>query len=145
VTGVQAFVHAASARRRVHPADLDLVAVLAAEPDAEGESTRSELGDRRELTGDGDGVPQRQQVQADVHGQLGLGREQRGRVDQAVGTGSDEEADVITDAQVVDARVGDPTERRVLALGIAVGRCERVGEEPHADLTHRSLRAGRAR
>ena len=64
--------------------------------------------------------------------------EQGGCADQPVGTRADEEADVITDAQVVDARVGDPTERRAQPLRIAVGRFERVGEEPDADRRHAS-------
>ena len=74
-------------------------------------------------------------------GQRVLRGEQGGRVDQPVGTRADEEADVITDAQVVDARVGDPTERRAPGCRIAVGRFERVGEEPDAD---RRSRIGRS-
>ena len=142
----KALVHSASTRLRVDPADHDLVAVLAAEPDAEREPTRRELRDRRELAGNGDGVAQWQQIQADVHRQLSLNREQGGCADQPVGTRSDEEADVITDTQMVDARVGDLTERRAQSLRIAVGRFERVGEESDTDtFTHWSLRSLRAR
>ena len=143
---MQALVHSASTRLRVDAADLDLVAVLAAEPDAEREPTRRELRDRRELAGNGDRVAQWQQVHADVHGQRSLNREQGGCADQPVGTRADEEADVITDTQVVDARVGDLSERRAQPLRIAVGRFERVGEEPDADtITHGSFRSVRAR
>ena len=67
-------------------------------------------------------------------GSVGLRREQRGRGDQPVRTRADEEADVITDAQVVDARVGDPTERRTQLLRIAVGRMSSASaNEPDAD------------
>ena len=104
---LKAFVHPASTRLRVDAADLDLVAVLAADPDAEREPAGRELRDRRELAGNGDRVAQWQQVQPDIHRQRGLRREQRGCADQPVGTRADEEADVIADTQVVDARVGD--------------------------------------
>ena len=97
--------------------------------------------------GDDHGVAQRQQVEADVHGQRVLPGEQGGRADQPVGTRADEEADVITDAQMIDARARDPGERRAPPRRIAVGRLQRVGEEPDADrpLTHRASRSVRAR
>ena len=66
---LKAFVHPASARLRVDAADLDLVAVLAADPDAEREPAGRELRDRRELAGDRNRVAQRKQVEPDVHRQ----------------------------------------------------------------------------
>jgi hypothetical protein len=106
------------------------VAVLAADPDAECEPTRRQLRDGRELSGDGDRVPEREQVHPDVDRKLGLSCEQRGGTDEAVGTCSDEEADVIADAEMVDARVGDLAERGAPPLVIRAGHLQRVGEQP---------------
>ena len=111
--------------------------VLAADPDAEREPTGRELRDRRELAGDGNRVAQRQQVEPDVHRQLSLSGEQGGRGDQPVRARSDEEAHVIADAQVVDARVGDPSERRLQLLRTAAERFSDWREEPDADASHR--------
>jgi hypothetical protein len=129
----EALVHPASARLRVDAADLDLVGVLAADPDAECQPAGRELGDRGELAGDRDRVAQREQVQPDVHRQLGLHREQRARADQPVRARADEEADVVAHAQVVDAGVGDPAERCPHPLGIGARQVQRIGEEPDPD------------
>ena len=69
---LQAFVHPASTRLRVHAADLDLVGVLAADPDAQREPAGCELRERGELAGDRNRMTQRQQVERDVHRQVGL-------------------------------------------------------------------------
>ena len=68
--------------------------------------------DGGELTGDRNRVAQRQQVEPDVHRQRSLSGEQGGGGDQPVRSRSDEEADVIADAEVVDARLGDAGEHR---------------------------------
>ena len=94
--------------------------VFAADPNSEGEPTRCELRDRGELPGDGNGVAQRQQVEPDKHRQFGLRSEQRARSDEPIRARSDEEAHVITDAKVVDSRLGDATERLTSLLRSAV-------------------------
>ena len=105
---LQAFVHPPSACLGVDAADLDLVRVLAADPDTEREPTGCQLRDGGELTGDRHRVAQRQQVEPDVHRQVSLSGEHGGGGDQPVRPRSDEEADVIGDTEVIDARVGDP-------------------------------------
>ena len=108
------------------------MAVLAADPDAEREPAGRELRDRRELAGDRNRVTQWQQVQPDVHRQLSLNGEQGGRGDQPVRARSDEEAHVIADAQVVDALVGDASERRLRLIRAGASVADRR-EEPDPD------------
>ena len=57
-------VHPASTCLRLDPADLQLVRILAADPDAEDESPRRSLGDRGELTGNRNRVTQRSRYRA---------------------------------------------------------------------------------
>ncbi len=100
----QALVHTPPARARVDAADLDLVAILAADARRQREPAGRELGDRRHLPSDDHRVAQRQQVRADVDRQVVLHAQQRRGVDERVLAGADEEAHVVADAQMVQAR-----------------------------------------
>ena len=102
----EAFVHPRAPGRRVHPADRDLVAVLAAHPDPEDEPPGGEPGDVRELAGHQDGMAQRQQVHAAVDGQRGVEHRQRGGLDEPVEPHAGEEAHMVAAADMVDARLG---------------------------------------
>jgi hypothetical protein len=102
-----------------HAADLDLVWVLAADPDAEREPARLELSQGGQLAGDGNGVAQREQVEPDVHRQHPLASEQRGRGDQPIRARAREEADVIADAEVVDFRLDGASEHGIQVSTVA--------------------------
>ena len=130
-------VHPTPARLWVHPADLDLVAVLASGPDTERESARSDLSDRRELASDRNRVAQRQEIEPDIHRQLGLSSEHRGRCDQPVRARPYEEAHMIADADVVDSGVSNASKRRLELLRIAV-RLAYGRKQSDADPSHRT-------
>ena len=55
----EALLHPSTARAGIDAADLELVGVFAAEPDAEGEPARCQPLERRDLAGDRDGVAER--------------------------------------------------------------------------------------
>ena len=58
----EALVHAPPPCSGVDAADLELVGVLATEPDTEEEATRREGGKVSHLAGHGDGVAEREQI-----------------------------------------------------------------------------------
>ena len=64
----QPFVHPSPAGARVDAADLELVRIVAAEPDSEHEPPGCELRERGDLAGHRDRMTQREQVHRRVHG-----------------------------------------------------------------------------
>jgi hypothetical protein len=98
----EAFIHPQPPGRRVHPADRDFAAVLAAYPGPEDEPARGEPGDVGQLAGHQDGMAQRQQVQAGVDRQRGMKHRQHGGLDEPVEAQAGE-TDVVSAADVVDA------------------------------------------
>jgi hypothetical protein len=113
------------------------VGIFAADPHPQREPARGELRDRSELPGERNWVPQRQQEEPDVHRQLILSGKHRCRSDQSVRASPHEEADVISDAEVVDALRSDAREHRMKPLLTAAERLIVRREEPHADASHR--------
>jgi len=80
--------------------------------------------------GDQDGMAQRQQIHAGVHGQRGMQHGQRRGLDEAVEPQAGEEAHVVAAADVVDARVADLRQKG--AGGLRAPLEQAVGRE-HAD------------
>jgi hypothetical protein len=135
---VQAFVHPAATRLWVDATDLDLVAVLAADPDAEREPAGRELRDRGELPGDRNRVAQRQQIEPHVHRQVVLDGEQGGRRYQPIRARSDEEAHMVPHADVIDALIGDVSERRRHPVRTVAFLTDRR-KQPHPDAARDTL------
>jgi hypothetical protein len=102
----QRFVGAATSRRGVQAADLDLVAILAADADPEDEPPRRRLGERGELARDEHRVAERQQVDADLHAELRRRGEERRGLHEPVHPEAGVEAHVVGDEEVVEAGGG---------------------------------------
>jgi hypothetical protein len=131
----QALVHAPPARARIDAADLELVAILAAQPDTEGQPPGRQLGDRRQLARDRHRMAQRQEVEGHVDPNAGVrGQQRRGR-HHAVRAYADEEADVIADADVVDVRRRNVLEP-CLPLRRPTGEVAGNREGAHAHVAH---------
>jgi hypothetical protein len=103
----QRLVGAPAAGARVDAAHGDLVAILAADADAEDQLARRRLGHRGELSGDGHRMAQREQVDADADLQALVERGEGRRVDESVHPGSDMETHVVGHEHVIDACVQD--------------------------------------
>ena len=140
---LQRFVHAASARPRVDATDFELVRILAADPHAEHEPARCEFGDAGKLARHEHRVAQRKQVKRDVARQVGVAGEQSSSVDQGVCARSDEEADVIVDADVIDSGFGDVAEQCVALPGRSGELADR-GEDAHSNSSHAARLAPRS-
>ncbi len=59
----------------------------------------------------------------------------RRRIDQRVRPGANEETDMVTDADVIDARFGDSVEHRGVRLSRTLERTDRR-EDPHLNINH---------
>ena len=125
----QAFIHPQAPGRRVHPADRDFVAILAAYPDAEDEPSGGEPGDVGQLAGHQDGMAQRQQVHAAVDGQRGVKHRQRRGLHEPVEPQAGE-TDVVAAADVVDAFL---LGLRQECAGSLRALLEQPGRREHAD------------
>ena len=82
------------------------MAVLAAHAHPEGEAAGRLLGERGDLSGHGDRVAQRQQVDADVDADRGMEACQPRHGHEAVSSPSTVEGDVVGGDQVVQAGLG---------------------------------------
>jgi hypothetical protein len=112
------------------------VPVLPTDPHTERQPAGGQLADGRQLPRDEHRMAQRKQVEADVHRQLAVGQERRRR-DQPVRSRADVEAHVITDAEVVDARIhnlGEPPARQPRSAGELAHR----GEYAHSNTVGRA-------
>jgi hypothetical protein len=98
------------------------MAVFTADADAEHETTRGGFAQTRDLSSDRDGVPKRQEVDADVDIERGFEGGGCGRLDEAVHTETRMKTDVIGDEDVVEADPGD-----MLQSGSPIG----VGARQH--------------
>jgi hypothetical protein len=126
----KAFIHPQAAGRRVHPADRDFVAVLTAYPHAEDEPARSDPGEVGQLAGHQDGMTQRQQVHAGVHGQRRVKHRQRGGLHEPVEPQAAEETDVVAAADMVQACL---LGLRQDGAGCLRAPLEQPGRQEHAD------------
>jgi hypothetical protein len=106
----QALVHALAAGLRVDPADLDLVRVLTAHADPEHEPAGCHQREVGQLARDRHRVAQRQEVDAGVDRQAVVEGAEHRRLEQTVDAGTDEEADVVAAADVIEPRLGDRVE-----------------------------------
>ena len=95
---------------RVDTADLDLVAVLAADADAEDEPARRQLAEGRDGAGDRQRVTQRQQVDSDVQLEGRMQLRERGHEHQRLHAGAAPERDVVRVEHAVQAGVCDRLE-----------------------------------
>ena len=130
-------------RPRVDATDFELVRILAADPHAEHEPARCEFGDAGKLARHEHRVAQRKQVKRDVARQVGVAGEQSSGVDQGVCARSDEEADVIVDADVIDSGFGDVAEQCVALPGRSGELADR-GEDAHSNSSHAARLAPRS-
>ena len=87
----------------VDAAGLDLVAILTTHADAEREPARCQLGERGDLAGYGQRMPQRQEVDGRAHSDRPGQRSEGGGLDEAVEALPALERDVVPDAELVDA------------------------------------------
>ena len=89
--------------RRVDAAGLDLVAVLTTDADAEREAARRQLGERGDLAGHRQRVPQRQEVDGRADADRPSERSECGGLDEPVEALPTLERHVVPDAELVDA------------------------------------------
>ena len=114
----------------IDPAQLELARIVATHADAEREPARRQQRDRRELSRHDRGMAQGQQVHPGLHRDARVGRQQRGRLDQAVSAVTVGKADVVADGEVIHTR-----RDRCAARARAAGPTRRSGP----------ARAGRSR
>ena len=126
----QAFVHPRAPGGRVHPADRDLVPVLAADAHPEGQPPGREPLDVRELPGHQDWMAQRQQVQAARDPQRGVQRGQRRGLQEPVEAQAHEEAHVVGAADMINPCRGDLVQEGPGRDRIPV---QQIGRREHAD------------
>jgi hypothetical protein len=126
----EALVHPQAPGRRVHSADRDFAAVLAADPGSEDEPPRRELRDVGQLARHQDGMAQRQQVHAGVDRHRGVEHRQRGGLHEPVEPDAGQEADVVAAADVVDAGLRGVRQERA---GRLRAEFEQPGRREHAD------------
>ena len=130
-------VGAPAPRGGVDATRLDLVAILTTHADAEREAARGQLGERGDLTGDGQRMPQRQEVDGSAHTDCPGQRSEGGGLHQPVEALPALERDVVPDAELVDAG-----RFRTLDNGSQIGRSgiEQLawGAEPDANRRARS-------
>ena len=79
------------------------MAILATHTDTEREPARRQLGERGDLPGDGQRMPERQEVDGGAHPDRARERRQGGRLDEPVEALTALERHVIPDAQLIDA------------------------------------------
>jgi hypothetical protein len=139
----EAGVRAAAPGSGVDAADLDLVAVLAADARSENDSPRSGGAERRELARDGDRMTQGQQVHAHVDAEGWLGGGCGGGLDEAVHAEAVSEADVVRHEDVVDPERYGAIEQAPPLRQDAVEDVV-VGEGADPDLAHRKSLRGPA-
>ena len=129
----QRLVGAAAARLRIDAADLDLVAILAADADAEHQAPGRRFGERRELARNRHGMPQREQIHADLHAQsVGWLASSVAACTTPSMPRPRVEAHVVGDEHVIEPGVGDTREQRAPALQRAAQHllvCERTQPE----------------
>jgi hypothetical protein len=139
----EAFIHPQATGRRVHPADRDFAAILAADPDAEDEPSRGDTGKVGQLAGHQDGMTQRQQVHAGVDGERRMKHRQRGGLHQPVEPHAAGETDVVAAADMVDAFVLGLRQERVSRLRALLKEPERREHADPGRPSARYLGAGR--
>jgi hypothetical protein len=108
----EGLVGAAPARPGVDTADLDLVAVLAADPHAQHEPTGRRLAQRGDLSRHGHRVAQREQVDADIRAHARLQCGDRRGLDEAIHAEARVEAHVVGHEHVVETARRNALEQR---------------------------------
>ena len=96
---------------------------------AQNELARSVAGQRRQLTGNGNRVTQRQQVDPYDHFEIRVQCAQGCRIDQAVHAIAVVEADVICGKHVIDATIEDSSNQ---LLAVSVGSGQEFGRRKRA-------------
>ena len=92
----------------IDPAQLELSRIVAADADAEREPPGASMRDRGQLARDNGRVTKGEQIDAGLHRQAGVRREQRRRLDQPVRAVAVGEADMVAHGEVIDARRDRP-------------------------------------
>ena len=133
-------VQPATTRAGVHASVHDLLSILAPGADAQNEPAWSDPGERRELTGYGQGVPECQLIDADQDRHCWVGRQGERRRHDPVEALPALETQVVSDNQEVKAGVSGPLDEPAGRLrGLPEDRVVNVETDPD----HRTAARGR--
>ncbi len=119
--------------------------ILATDADAEQEPAGRQGSEVGDLPGDGDRVAQGEQVHGGVRRHPLGDRKDPGRAEQSVEPGADDEADVVADAEVVEAALLGALDQDAPLLGLDHGHAEDDAADSRTALTIASRQRGRAR
>ncbi len=126
-------------------ADLELVAILATDTDPDGQTSRCDLRQRRDLAGCDHRMAQRQQHHPDLEVEPRFESGDGGQMGQAVDAVAAHEADVISGEHVVHAAIGEARHACSLLVGFEVPQIPRHADADSQSHGERSWHVPKAR